>query len=129
MEFTLYYRGDLSSNGSRKEKHALRVHFSGQLHELWGHKDGRPSLFFRALPELSRDSFSKAVGPLRFAPLVTKGQYAELEITLLRPEAPGSIISKGGDIDNRIKTLLDGLRVPASPDELPDNVQPGDDVL
>jgi hypothetical protein len=37
---------------------------------------------------------------------------AELDILFLRPQRPGSIISSGGDIDNRLKTLLDGLRIP-----------------
>ncbi len=129
MEFTLYYRGKLDANGSRKEKHDLRLHFSQQLHELWSHKADRPDLFFRALPDLTKDSFSKEVGPLRFAALVTKGHVAEIDITMLRPEAPGSIISRGGDIDNRIKTLLDGLRVPTSANELPDDLSKSDDVL
>jgi len=128
MEFTLYYRGNLSANGSRKDKHSLRLHFSQQLHELWRNRADRPDLLFRALPDLTKDSFSKRVGPLRFAALVSKGRVAELDITMLRPEAPGSIISKGGDIDNRIKTLLDGLRQPASSDELPDGLAATDDV-
>jgi hypothetical protein len=37
---------------------------------------------------------------------------ASLEITMLRPEAPGHVITQGGDIDNRLKTLLDSLQVP-----------------
>jgi hypothetical protein len=44
---------------------------------------------------------------------------SELDITFLRPEAPGAIITKGGDIDNRIKTLLDGLRMPKDMTEIP----------
>jgi len=129
MEFTLYYRGQLAANGSRKEKHDLRLTFSLQLFELWRHKADRPDEFFRALPELTKDSFSQAVGPLRFAALVNKGQVVELDITMLRPEAPGSIISKGGDIDNRIKTLLDALRIPSNADELPTGVSRSDDVI
>src|SRR6185436_6769658 len=128
MEFTLYYRGELKGDGSPRDKHNLRVHFSRQLHELWRNKEDRHDLFFRGLPDLAKDSFSKAVGPLRFASLVTKGQVAELDITMLRPEAPGSIISNGGDIDNRVKTLFDGLRVP-SLGELPKNVEQSDDVI
>jgi hypothetical protein len=31
---------------------------------------------------------------------------------MLRPEAPGHVITQGGDIDNRLKTLLDSLQVP-----------------
>ena len=125
MEFTLYYRGGLTSNGGREEKHRLRQQFSQQLHALWGNKADRPDRFIGALPDITKDSFSRRVGPLRFAALVTKGLVAELDITMLRPEAPGSIITQGGDIDNRLKTLLDGLRVPSA-DELPHGTQPSD---
>jgi hypothetical protein len=31
----------------------------------------------------------------------------------MRKEEPGSLILQGGDIDNRLKTLFDGLRVPS----------------
>ena len=49
---------------------------------------------------------------------------AELEISLLRPEPPGQIVNQGGDIDNRLKTLLDSLTVPSSPNALPNGAQP-----
>ena len=35
-----------------------------------------------------------------------------LEIFFLRQEDPGSLVLQGGDIDNRIKTLFDALRMP-----------------
>ncbi|MBX5163760.1 MULTISPECIES: hypothetical protein [unclassified Rhizobium] len=38
--------------------------------------------------------------------------HAELDILLLRAQPPGMLVSNLGDIDNRIKTLFDGLRVP-----------------
>lgn len=38
--------------------------------------------------------------------------YCELEITFLRQQAAGQLIGDGGDIDNRVKTLLDALSVP-----------------
>jgi len=39
---------------------------------------------------------------------------AELDILMLRPGNPGSIWEGGGDIDNRLKTLFDSLKVPDS---------------
>jgi hypothetical protein len=36
----------------------------------------------------------------------------------LRRENPGELITKGGDIDNRLKTLFDALRVPEHSSEL-----------
>ena len=38
--------------------------------------------------------------------------YAELSVLLFRQQPRGTLITDGGDIDNRLKTLLDGLRVP-----------------
>ena len=56
-----------------------------------------------------------------FLPLVGQavGLVAELDILFLRPQAPGYLVQHGGDIDNRIKTLLDALRIPLAADELP----------
>ena len=54
---------------------------------------------------------------------------ARLEITFLRPEEPGCLITKGGDIDNRLKTLFDALRIPNEANELPSRVTPQDDEM
>jgi hypothetical protein len=35
-----------------------------------------------------------------------------LNILFLRKEGPGALVASGGDLDNRIKTLFDGLRMP-----------------
>lgn len=47
---------------------------------------------------------------------------AELAITLLRPEPPGHLITRGGDIDNRLKTLFDALTMPRHANALPNDV-------
>ena len=67
------------------------------------------------------------VGPFRFAPLVTDklSTLAKLDVLLLRPEPPGHLFRHGGDIDNRVKTLVDALRMP-SLQELPDGDAPRD---
>jgi hypothetical protein len=44
----------------------------------------------------------------------------------LRPEAPGSVITQGSDIDNRLKTLFDSLRMPKNLNELPSGISPSD---
>ncbi len=64
----------------------------------------------------------------RFVPLVHKGLdlICGLDILFLRRENPGSLISNSGDVDNRIKTLLDALRLPSDGGELADAV-PDDD--
>jgi hypothetical protein len=56
----------------------------------------------------------------RFVPLVSKagGFTCSLEILFLRRDNPGHLIASGGDIDNRIKVLFDGLRMPDTVAEL-----------
>lgn len=55
----------------------------------------------------------------RFAPLVTKslGVHCALNVLFLRNLPPGEIVHRG-DIDNRIKTLLDGLKMPTDAKQL-----------
>jgi hypothetical protein len=53
---------------------------------------------------------------------------ARLRIDFLRPEAPGKLL-QSGDIDNRIKTLFDGLSVPQQPNMLPKNFNPSPDEV
>jgi len=48
----------------------------------------------------------------------------QLGSLFLRPGEPGRLVSRGGDIDNRIKTLLDGLRMPTDAIELPKESHP-----
>jgi hypothetical protein len=63
------------------------------------------------------------IGFFRFAPLVSSvygwNTVAELDILVLRPSEPGDLFNHGGDIDNRLKTLFDALRIPSEP-EIPE---------
>jgi len=43
---------------------------------------------------------------------------------MLRPELPGGIVRSGGDIDNRLKTLFDALRLPGMPQEIASSTRP-----
>lgn len=128
MEFRLIYEGSLKSSGNStkqvKEKHAIRKEFHKQLSILWGY---HPTLqrwatgVMQNIPgtlehmtyneKLAR-RFSKC--GYRFIPLVSKDNFmiCGLDILFLRRENPGDLILRGGDIDNRIKTLLDALRMP-----------------
>jgi len=131
MEFTLYYRGPLKANRGVKEKQELRRHFHSQIKLLWNQKPLKG--FQKRLLDQSVEDKSlniiKEIAGFRFAPLVAEkvSLVAELDITLLRPEPPGSIILHSGDIDNRLKTLLDALKVPDSPDALPSGETPSED--
>jgi hypothetical protein len=52
---------------------------------------------------------------------------ADVQVQLLRPEPPGFVKAQSGDLDNRMKTLLDALRMPRVVDEIPANDAPGAD--
>ena len=128
MEFTLTYRGVLKGNGSRNDKHEIRRKIHPQLVELWklyplkDMHDHLPGGQYAP----SDSPFARKVGKFVFRPLINP-EYdlrAELDITFLRPEPPGSIVLNSGDIDNRIKTLFDALRMPQNESELPKDITP-----
>jgi hypothetical protein len=55
-----------------------------------------------------------------FVPLITTDlevSFCGLEILMLRTDPPGALI-QSGDIDNRLKTLFDALRMPTDKNEL-----------
>jgi hypothetical protein len=130
MEFRLVYRGPLKVNGGAAEKQAIRRVFHPQLRDLWTRLPlneyrgclGEPS-GGRSRPLLLQD-----VAGFRFAPLVSPklDLVARLRIDFLRPQEPGALVSVGGDIDNRVKTLLDALRMPKTTGELPPSDAPRD---
>ncbi len=130
MDFTLHYRGPLRANRGPQDKHELRRHFHTQLRTLWTQI---PLSSYRKFLEPDVEAGKLSVIEKRhgfvFAPLVSSRIkfVASLDILLLRPEAPGSIISQSGDIDNRIKTLLDALKVPHELNALPPGCVPTED--
>jgi hypothetical protein len=71
--------------------------------------------FMVQLPGGGRPDFR--IGGIRFLPVVMGTLVCDLNIEVLRRDMPGSIFN-GGDLDGRLKTLLDGLRKPHSPDEM-----------
>jgi hypothetical protein len=116
MKFRLTYEGPLkaAANHNRRssEKWALREAFHPQLSELWEthhvlsrlNSSAHKSQFYGLID----------VGGKPFLPLIRKSAClaCSLNILFLRKEEPGSLVLQGGDLDNRIKTLFDGLRMP-----------------
>jgi len=134
MEFRLFYRGPLKSGTSanRKDKQKLRRYFHDQLKVLWSQpymKDCRPFIDCNRTFQEGDICLLSSVGSFDFASLISsaKGWYAtaELDILFLRTANSGDLVV-GGDIDNRLKTLLDSLRVPKVP-ELPEDDSPSND--
>jgi hypothetical protein len=128
MQFRLLYEGELKANGDTRDKQMLRRCFHSQLKEL---VQCKPLESFRRLVDTNhvRAKIIR-VGAFKFVPLITEAlqHVAVLNITLLSKE-PVTVISQGGDLDNRLKTLLDALRAPKETKEIPagDLPKPGED--
>jgi hypothetical protein len=143
VEFRLTYEGPLyaaSNSGSRRvrHKHEIRRIFHKQLRIFW---DGHPFLNKAIVidPEIGyshsprvplKDDLGKKYARCgyNFVPLVTPDLTVScrLDILCLRPGRPGEII-QSGDLDNRIKTLFDALRIPENGDELGGYTEPQED--
>jgi hypothetical protein len=133
MEFRLTYNGRLKSRSSatKQDKHEIRK-LHPQLRTLWS----RDPLAGRGdhlndpnaeVPEGQR-SLVERVGAFAFVPLASRRWFtvADVDVLFLRRSPPGQLIGHGGDIDNRMKTLFDALRVPNAA-ELPHGEGPGED--
>lgn len=126
MEFTLTYQGALKANGGIDHKQDIRRAFHPQLQILWQQPPLNHFDNLEREPPSGQGTILQDVGPFAFAPVINKKfrLTAELDILFLRPEAPGSIITQGGDLDNRLKTLFDSLRMPKVLSELPSDDKP-----
>jgi hypothetical protein len=136
MEFRLTYEGPLLAtqrdpvNGQpdrrAEHKHEIRKAFHSQLKRLWeitpflktGEASGPTVLVTQSSPDAADykiDTLAKryAMFGFNFVPLVTANLdlLCSLDILFLRKGPPGSAI-ESGDIDNRLKTLFDALRIP-----------------
>jgi hypothetical protein len=119
MEFSLTYRGPLPGNGDAKEKQTIREYLHPQLKELWNQPplNGKQQLW-TATPILENENITllESREGFNFVALVSNRFHlaADLHITFLRNGPPGSLISRGGDLDNRLKTLFDALAFPTN---------------
>ena len=111
MKFTLHYRGPLPSNGGPGDKCRIRNALMPQLKDVWKHMPLDQEQWLDPEYELTT---VKDVAGQPFSAIVTDthNAVAELNILFLRPEPVGGLVTPGGDIDNRMKTLLDALSIP-----------------
>lgn len=137
VKFKLVYDGPLPSEdrAGAPLKQRIRSYFHPQLRLLWNE---HPSLvpYLRQKPAPSRrqvDSIADAYakGPFRIVPLVrlANRMSCRLDIQVLLRKEPYQVFSgdERGDLDNRIKTLIDGLRAPRQVNELGNAVPTADE--
>jgi hypothetical protein len=129
MEFRLTYAGKLLSTNDRNEQrlkerslhvHEVRKSLHPQMKLLW---DQHPALW----EEKRHGPRRNPGGPqmyevfnrhgFNWLPIVThdNGLICKIDILMLRSGDPGKVVH---DIDNRLKTLFDALRMPSNLDEL-----------
>jgi hypothetical protein len=134
MDFVLRYRGPLHANGGPKGKHRIRLAVHGQLENLCAQeplleqakKENLPTATMKGRQmEVQRPItegffFGVPIGGFEFVPIIHRPHelVCALDILFLRREKPGAIVSHGGDLDNRLKTLFDALRMPHDESEL-----------
>jgi hypothetical protein len=123
MEFRLLYEGPLQGQNAKADhKREIRRHLHPQLKRLWTQPPLNESSDLFAFPaQAGKISVVELRGSIQFIPLVTRklDLYAELNVLFLRPQPRGQLITDGGDIDNRLKTLIDALRIPRTAQENP----------
>jgi hypothetical protein len=131
MEFRLLYEGPLQGQNARADhKRKIRRHLHPQLKRLWTQPPLNESTNLLAFPaQPGNISVVEPRGSVQFVPLVTRrlDLYAELNVLFLRPQPRGQLITDSGDIDNRLKTLLDALRIPRTAQENPANDESASD--
>ncbi len=107
--FTLYYRGELKSNGNAAHKHSIRTCFHEQLERRFD-----IDALLQKFPSPPLQDFCHHYGIERESQVwfAHVDSPAELDVYMLSAGATGDLVSGGGDIDNRLKTLFDALQVP-----------------
>jgi hypothetical protein len=125
MKFNLVYRGDLKSNGDAAHKHVIRRVFHRQLSNLWRDPPLSDLPKFIEIDPDKGDALGIKRGVFKFVPLISPRLElaASLEILLLRPESAGNVITQAGNIDNRLKTLMDALQIPKE-NQIPKGAKP-----
>jgi hypothetical protein len=119
MKFRLIFEGAIPPRPrtSLAEIHEIRLKLAPQLEALWTFDplaNEKKKWLKHPTPNPQDYAILEQRGSSVFAPLISKRNdlQCELEVTFLRQQAAGQLIGDGGDIDNRVKTLLDALSVP-----------------
>ena len=140
MQFRLTYEGRLKSGASAspEHKHEIRRVFHRQLRQLWSvhpfFKEDKAWEYEPPRTKVKHTSRKTQLGEIfsrcgyKFVPIASKDLlvHCSLDILFLRPDPPGQLLTSG-DIDNRVKTLLDALKMPNSNQDLGSYLTPEGD--
>ena len=122
MKFKLIYYGDILTNPKKRAQHIsdIRMQFHPQLKKLINYKPWSNLTKFMMPDATKSPIITRHIGGIDWNPIITSNlkMIAELDILLMHPEIVGVPRS---DIDNRVKTILDGLRCPQNEHEIGQN--------
>lgn len=124
---TLIYQGALPTKANAREKQAIRAALHPQLHSFMAERSRQTSHWLGETAAQSRLEYdTRVVDGHRFVTLIKPpfSNGAEMELLILSGGTDQSPVRDLGDIDNRLKTLLDALRAPGRPEELRDYEPP-----
>jgi hypothetical protein len=152
VEFRLTYRGILLAETERSgavrraradHKHQIRKDFHKQLKKWWAvspYLSGpasttspfpRGRIFGRPSPQHTIEGLSKRFERIgyNFVPLVTRDLevFCSVEILFLRSGETGWVLTREGDLDNRLKTFFDALSMPRERPQLGQFTEPASD--
>src|SRR5690349_1080942 len=127
MNFILRYRGPLTTGSHQTDdKNFVRSWLHPQLQQLCRTREYYQKALLPDLPVVQpprggarpdvprgTEFYCVRLGGYEFVPLLCRHGLVvcQLDVTWLRREEPGHVLV-GGDIDNRLKTLFDGLTIP-----------------
>jgi hypothetical protein len=121
MKFKLLYRGELKTSPSQRREyvHKIRLIFHEQLKRLL-EIPPYSGLKTYINPAKGQPKIARTVGGVEFISIISPALnlLAELDVIVMHPELLGCA---RGDIDNRMKTLLDCLKRPQDLTEVPDS--------
>ena len=122
MKFKLIYFGDILTNPKKRAQHIsdIRMQFHPQLKRLVDFSPWNNLTQYMMPGAMKSPIITRHIGGMDFNPIITSNlkMIAELDILLMHPEIVGVPHS---DIDNRVKTILDGLRCPQNEHEIGQN--------
>jgi hypothetical protein len=139
LEFRLLYEGEVLPSGNKNtrspEKHIIRRGLHPQLRRLWAINPALRQLAATLGNQYDpinlateEERFEHGISSIgkkwsmfgyEFVPMVTAEHAVRcsIDILLLRPEGKEYLFDQG-DIDGQVKTLVDALRLPKSPEQL-----------
>lgn len=122
MKFKLLYFGDILTNPKKRAQHIadIRMQFHPQLKKLLEHTPWTNMTKYMMPGAVKSPISTRHIGGIDWNPIITPNLklLAEIDIQLLHPEIVGVAHT---DIDNRVKTILDGLRCPQNEHEIGEN--------